>query len=88
MEDVDFVKAYNFLAISQVHDSYTRAYSEIVGDDMTPKYFQITVPSSGDAYLSMEFYNIRMYPIGCKSKSSYGSFTLYTSSGTALLSGS
>lgn len=84
MEDIDFVKAYDGFWIGYYVDTYINNYLEVLSDTGSTQTFTFTLSKAGPAFVGVEFYNPRMYPLTSCHYYTYATVYLYSSSGSYL----
>jgi len=67
MEDKDFVQGFGGFSISYYFDNYVVSYAELLNQAATvAESFSFTLAAGApSAYVGVEFYNPRMYPLLC-----------------------
>jgi hypothetical protein len=61
IDETDFVNNYYYLTVNHVKDSYYHSYYEVLNDSGAARTFTFTVPSTQEVYVSVDFYDSRMY---------------------------
>jgi len=87
VEDFDFMNAYYGVMLSYYQPNYVNNYYEILNDNKTLISLAFTLTSTTTGYIGTEFYNLRLYPYGCKTAYSTGTINLYNLNGTAIFVG-
>jgi hypothetical protein len=82
----DFQSYFSGFTVVHYHSTYLNNYLEVLNDNGTIKYYNITIPQQGPLYIGIEYYNPRLYPYGCRcgGDTLYGEVTLMTPQGTLI----
>jgi hypothetical protein len=81
----EFAQEFSYFEIGKMEKGFVNNYLEVLNDDGSGKAFSFNVTKAGKIYIGLEYYNSRMYPIGCHNYT-YGHITLLTPQGAIISS--
>lgn len=86
MELSDVLLGFAGLYIGHFYDNYYNNYFEVTGDKGQLQTYNVTIPSAGQYFIGMHFYNPRLYALTCRTSSQYSkaSLKIYSPAGTLL----
>jgi hypothetical protein len=73
----DFSQYFDHVEVAKIEKGFVNNYLEVVNDNGNGKAFTFNVTKAGKIYIGLEYYNARMYPVGCHDYT-YGYITLLT----------
>jgi hypothetical protein len=82
IEDTDFVNAFYYFQINHIHDDWAHSYYEVISDNGAAKTFTFTIKNSQELFVSVDFYDYRMYAPRCKTTYTTGTMTVKQGSTT------
>ena len=91
MDANDYVYYFYSFSVGKYYDNFYHNFIEVTNEALTSRTFQFTLPAASKAFVGIEFYNPRMYPLTCRDSvgcyQAYGYMTLKSSAGTQLYGG-